>query len=88
MEAKTVGKTLADPLIYTLADTLSEVVAKIIDTLTCVEVNAPVKTEADTLAGLQVSTVVDTLNEVKAEELFYMGVTRFRKCRRRLSLTH
>ena len=52
-------------------------VAKIIDTLTCVEADALVKTEADTLAGVQVSTVVDTLNEVKAEALVYMGAHTF-----------
>ena len=43
-------KALVDPLL----ETVSQVVAKTIaDTLTCVEVEAPVKTVADTDAGVK-----------------------------------
>jgi len=41
----------AEALVDTLPDTLSEVVAKTIpDKLTCVQAEAPVKTEGDTVA--------------------------------------
>ena len=58
MKAKTVGKTLrdvdAEALVYTLAYTLSEGLANTTaDTLTCVETEAPVKTEGDTVAGVE-----------------------------------
>lgn len=46
----------------------------IVDTLTCVEAEAPIKTEADTLAGVDAYTVVETLNEVEAEALVHTQV--------------
>ena len=53
--AKTVGKTLCRlTVVDTFFDTLSEVVAKTIAiTITCVKVEAPVKTDCDIDAELQ-----------------------------------
>ena len=46
--------------------------AKIIaDSQTCVEAEAPVKTEGDTVARLQAYTVVGTPNKVEAKALVY-----------------
>ena len=47
-------------------------VAKTIaDTLRCVQVEAPVKTEGATVVAVEACRDVDTLNEVKAEALAY-----------------
>ena len=59
-------------LVITFPNTLPEVVAKTIThTLTCVEVEAPVKTEGDIDAGLEAYTDVDTINEFEALALVY-----------------
>lgn len=59
-------------LVDTFSDTLPEMMAKkIAETLTCVEVKAPVKSEGDIDAGLEASTDVDTINEFEALALVY-----------------
>ena len=59
-------------LVVTIPDKLPEVVPKTIaHTLTCVEVEAPVKTEGDIDAGLEAYTDVDTINEFEALALVY-----------------
>ena len=70
----------AEALVDTLPDTLSEVVAKkIAHTLSCVEPEAPVKTEADTDAGVKAYTVVDTETKLKLRHWCIRRLTRFRK---------
>lgn len=44
---------------------------KIVETPTCVEVKAPVKSEGDIDAGLEAYTDVDTINEFEALALIY-----------------
>ena len=54
----------AEALVYTVADRISELVAKTIaDTLSCVETKAPVKTETPTFVPLRAYTVVETLTQ-------------------------
>ena len=76
VETKTVGKTLVDveaeALVDTLSETLSEVVGKLIaDTLTCVKVEAPVKTGNKPVAGVEAYTTVNIVNELKGQALVY-----------------
>ena len=60
------------PLVDTVPDTISELVAKTIaDTLSCVKAKAPVKTESPTFVPVSAYTFVQTLNEVEADALVY-----------------
>lgn len=47
------------------------------DTLTCVDCNAPVKTESDSNAALKPYTEVDTLNEDEAVAIVYTQALTF-----------
>ena len=93
VETKTVGKTLVDveaeALVDTLSETLSEVVGKIIaDTLTCVKVEAPVKTGNNTVAGVEAYTTVNIVNELKGQALVYTQAYAFPEGMPRVLPTH
>ena len=60
-QAESLSDMEAKPVVKTLTDTLLQVVAKTgTDTLTCVETEAPVKTESDTGAPLEAYAFIDT----------------------------
>ena len=52
------------------------------------EIEVPVKTEADTLAVVQAYAHIKTLNKVVAEPLAIRRLTRFIKCRPKALPTH
>ena len=52
------------------------------------EIEVPVKTEADTLAVVQAYAHIKTLNKVVAEALAIRRLTRFIKCRPKALPTH
>ena len=66
------AEAFVDRLAEVKTDTLSEVVTKTIAiTITCVKVEAPVKTDGDIDVGLKACTAVDTINEFKPVPLVH-----------------
>ena len=79
MFAKTVNKTLCRlTLVDTFPNTLSEVVAKTIPiTITCVNAEAPVKTDGEIDARLEAYTDVVTINKFEAVALVHLKAYTF-----------
>ena len=68
--------TLVDMHPYKLLVVLAKTIA---DALTRVEVEAPVKSEADTLAGVKAFPDLDTLNKVEAKAVVNTQAFTFRQ---------